>query len=494
MTDKDQKMPVNLPEVLVTSTGISDKVSGAVKRGNLRKIAPRLYSSNFIDSPETIIGRNLWIVVGQLFPGSVVGYRTALEGRPTSDGTVFLSAPNSRVVELPGLTVRLIKGPGPVEGDTEFMGSLWFASKSRALLENLRPFRKGKGLPRSLGRQGVEREMEKILRVQGKNALNLLRDQARGLENVLAAKKEFEQLDALVGALLGTRKTRLRSVEALARASGRPYDPDRIERMQILHADLHTWHSVPRPNRCASGIRLLNVAFWDAYFSNFIEGTEFEIVEAREIIFENKVPASRPADAHDIIGTFRLLSNSQEMSETFAGGTVENFLDAIKRRHSVIMSARDEAAPGKFKTTGNRAGDTVFVSPELVRGTLERGFEIYRSLNSPFARAAFVMFLVAEVHPFVDGNGRVARLMMNGELIAAGETRIIIPTVYRDDYLGALRVLTRQNRTSPFINMLDTAQRFTAAIDFDDLDASTVALETARAFSEPDSGPLKIPD
>ncbi len=494
MTDKDQKMPVNLPEVLVTSTAISDKVAGAVKRGNLRKIAPRLYSSNFIDSPETIIDRNLWIVVGQLFPGSVIGYRTALEGRPTSDGTVFLSAQNSRVVELPGLTVRLIKGSGPVKGDTEFMGSLWFASKARALLENLRPFRTGKGLVRSLGRQGVEREMEKILRVQGENVLKSLRDQARGLENALSAKKEFEQLDGIAGTLLGTRKTRLRSVEALARASGRPYDPDRIERMQILHAELHTWHSVPRPDRCASGNCLLNVAFWDAYFSNFIEGTEFEIEEAREVIFENKVPASRPADAHDIVGTFRLLSNSQEMSETFVGGPVENFLDAIKRRHSVIMYARDNVAPGQFKTTGNRAGDTIFVAPELVRGTLERGFEIYRSLNSAFARAAFVMFLVAEVHPFVDGNGRVARLMMNGELFAAEETRIIIPTVYREDYLGALRALTRQNRPSPFITMLDAAQRFTAAVDFDDLDASTVVLQTAKAFSEPYSGSLIIPD
>ena len=33
------------------------------------------------------------------------------------------------------------------------------------------------------------------------------------------------------------------------------------------------------------------------------------------------------------------------------------------------------------------------------------------------------MFLVSEAHPFADGNGRTARIMMNAELIAAGQER-----------------------------------------------------------------------
>jgi Fic family protein len=49
-----------------------------------------------------------------------------------------------------------------------------------------------------------------------------------------------------------------------------------------------------------------------------------------------------------------------------------------------------------------------------------------------------MMFLVAEVHPFADGNGRVARIMMNAELVAARESRIIVPTVFRNNYLMAL--------------------------------------------------------
>ena len=61
------------------------------------------------------------------------------------------------------------------------------------------------------------------------------------------------------------------------------------------------------------------------------------------------------------------------------------------------------------------------------RGTLARGFELHRSLPDAFQRAVFMMFLVSEVHPFLDGNGRVARIMMNAELVATGERRLIVP-------------------------------------------------------------------
>jgi Fic family protein len=48
-------------------------------------------------------------------------------------------------------------------------------------------------------------------------------------------------------------------------------------------------------------------------------------------------------------------------------------------------------------------------------------FEIGHRLIDPFQRAVYVMFVVAEVHPFLDGNGRVARIAMNAELTAGGQ-------------------------------------------------------------------------
>ena len=51
-------------------------------------------------------------------------------------------------------------------------------------------------------------------------------------------------------------------------------------------------------------------------------------------------------------------------------------------------------------------------------------------VDAGFPRALLAMFVVAEVHPFNDGNGRLARLVMNSQLSANEEARIIIPTLY----------------------------------------------------------------
>ncbi len=77
--------------------------------------------------------------------------------------------------------------------------------------------------------------------------------------------------------------------------------------------------------------------------------------------------------------------------------------------------AQFTSTPGEYKTQQNRAGSTKFVAPDLVRGTLGPGLKALLSLATPFQRSVFMMFLVAEVHPFSDGNGRLSRIMMDAE-------------------------------------------------------------------------------
>lgn len=72
-----------------------------------------------------------------------------------------------------------------------------------------------------------------------------------------------------------------------------------------------------------------------------------------------------------------------------------------------------------------------------------------RSLQEPFDRAAFMMFLVSEVHPHDDGNGRVGRAAANAELISGGGRRLLIPISFREDYLLALCALSRQGNATP---------------------------------------------
>jgi len=170
----------------------------------------------------------------------------------------------------------------------------------------------------------------------------------------------------------------------------------------------------------------------------------------------------------------------------------EELITMLQYRHKTLLSARDDKLPGEFKDKNNFAGQTAFVAFELVRGTLIKSFDFYQTLRHPFARAAYIMFVVSEIHLFLDGNGRIARVMMNAELVKANQVRIIISTVYRDDYMGALRRLTRRRDPQPYVRILARAQAFSATVVGPGLDTMQRRLEASNAFLEHNEGKLKI--
>ena len=92
------------------------------------------------------------------------------------------------------------------------------------------------------------------------------------------------------------------------------------------------------------------------------------------------------------------------------------------------------------------------------------------------------MFIVSEVHPFTDGNGRLARLVMNAELSAVGSCRIIVPTLFREEYLDSLRALSRQGDAAPFMAAMQKIHRWSAAFLFDDLDDTISHMAQCNAF------------
>ena len=486
-----------MPEAFVSDRTITREVSRAVKAGRLRKLASRLYTSNMADPPEAVVARNLWRIVAGYFPGALVADRTALENAPASDGSVCLVTDGGRDVGLPGHTLRPRRGTAPLPGDRPFIDGLFLSSTARAYLENMRPSRaRGALVARTLGRPEIEERLDTLIRRSGAEAANRLREEIRCAAPGLGLEEEAAALDQLIGALLGTRESELTAPAAIARGRGRPYDPDRLTLLQVLHAALRNHPPLARiaPDRTSEGNATL--AFFEAYFSNFIEGTEFAVEDAADIVFRGIIPNERPQDAHDVLGTWRIVSDDRQMRRTPVDAASLEIL--LKTRHATIMESRPDRRPGAFKQAQNRAGSTLFVAPDLVTGTLAQGFDLHRSLENPFQRAAFMMFLIAEVHPFTDGNGRVARIMMNAELAAEGEERIVIPTAYRANYLSALRALSRTGRPEPLIRMLDYAQKWTAAIDWRSVEAARRELDDCNAFldpamSEEEGRPLRMP-
>ncbi|MDP2113637.1 MAG: cell filamentation protein Fic, partial [Bacteroidota bacterium] len=132
-------LSIHLQEVIFSSSDpkLSKQISRLEKAGKLRKIASRIYTPNFSDTSETIVRRNLFAILGKLYPGSILSHRSALEFQPTSEGYIFLTYTYTKRISLPGITIRFLEGPGKMEGDNPFSGELYCSQFERALLENL---------------------------------------------------------------------------------------------------------------------------------------------------------------------------------------------------------------------------------------------------------------------------------------------------------------------------------------------------------------------
>ena len=296
-----------------------------------------------------------------------------------------------------------------------------------------------------------------------------------------------ERLDRLIAALLNTGQTEsiLQTRAGIANAKGKPFDQSRIDRFAELARYLDKADLTSNAyNYSKSGWR--NLTFFESYFSNFIEGTEFTIEEAEEIAFEHKVIYERHEDSHDILAHIEISGELSEMHRV--PENADELIDILKIRHGLLLAERPDKRPGLFKVKPNRAGGTDFVLPELVEGTLVQGFDIYRRLPRGIKRSIFIHFMVSEVHPFDDGNGRISRIMMNSELVSCDQHKLIVPTVQRDSYLNGLRTATRQRRFRTMVKVLHQLQCYSASLDWGEYDEIKLAIQENAADKEPDEG------
>lgn len=470
------KLPVE--EVFLTDTSKSYQYHIWQKEGKIRKLYSKLFTTNMTDNIDKIVQRNLWDIVKLLYPEAIIADRTAIELKPAQDGSIFVISNKKRASTIGNITIKPRKGTAALDTDKKFMGNLYLLSTERALLENMKGYRAGSDtVSRCLSIKEIEEYLDKTLTMYGENALNRIRDGMRKIADQLELSEEFMKLNKIIGALLETRETNLESDLALSRAGGLGYDAKRVE---LFHKLAQAISSFAPHLRYCNKTNLDNLYFYEAYFSNYIEGTKFEIDEAKEIIFAGKMPDNRPADAHDILGTFKVISNDLLMKQRYHN--FDDFIDVLQRRHTVLMDGRQDKHPGQFKTLQNQAGATVFVHPRNVIGTLKQGFDIYKTIDTAFGRAVFMMFMISEVHPFDDGNGRTGRIMMNAELVANDEYRIIIPSVYRNNYLSALRAMTNNGYAEALLKTLNFAQKYTQKINWSDFDTATQMLKDTHAF------------
>lgn len=454
-------------------------VQRRLKAGELRRVAKGFASALPESEWPSLVARNRIRVLAAFFPETVMAARTAFDGGNPYQNIVHLSGTYRRTVRFPGLEVRVWKGAPRQAGDQPMMGrELYFPSEERLLLENLSPSRGPE--PRTAGAAQVETRLLAICSSRGESPLAALRERARALAPALGLDQEFIVLDDLVGSILNSRPGVLKTRQGMALAAGVPYDTGRLALFESLAAHLRS-SPLPMPSAVATTAEAKrNFAFLESYFSNFIEGTEFDVQEARGFVLDGKPIERRPKDSHDIIGVFDQALSPTWSTLTMAAG--EPVLEQMRARHRHQMERRPEVNPGEFKLKVNRAGNTEFVHPDMVRGTLIEGSRLLAGVPAGTARAMFAMFLTSEVHPFDDGNGRLARLVMNAELSAVNGCRIIVPTLFREQYLDCLRVLTREGNPAAFLKAMQYIHDWTSRFDYQDLDEVIARMAECHAF------------
>ena len=463
----------------------STTLSKAVGEGRIRRLAPKIYTTDMASEPAEIVRANPWRILAKLLPAAVIVDRSAAEGGRISNGTLFVAAETQRQrVSLPGLEIRIRPGHAI---DTPIADSVWpeglrMASAARTLLDNLVSTRGRRGyVPRTLSRAELEDWLAGKAIAWGPERTERLRAECHELAETFRGDHDVEIVDALFDQLQGLEPPRRDAGETFtAFTAGAAWDERRIKLFESVGDALMSLpDGVPRHLPVSDALGEL--PFYESYFSNYIEGTEFTIEEARTIIETQVPPADRPEDGHDILGSYHCVVDPVGRAATSTDA--DELISCLQARHQTILVGRADKTPGEWKSKPNQVGVYQFVAPQLVEGTLRKGLAGLERFDPGIARALYVMLVVSEVHPFTDGNGRVARVMMNAELSAVGDARIVIPSVYRNEYISALRrVSTSDGDIDAYVAVMVHAWRWTAAMPWTDRAATEGQLDATNAL------------
>jgi len=459
----------------------------AASAGKIRRLAPRVYTADLAHPPEELIRRNWQRIVAHLVPQAVIVDRSAAHFETiASDGLLTIAADTTRQrINLPGLEIR-IRLAQPQPTDTSLGSGLALSSNARIVLDNLRITRgHGHKKPSTLSLSELEDWLASKAIAWGDERMERLRLETLELAEDFYGAEHLEKAKLLFSQLQGQAPLRQETGSLLkALRQNEAWDAKALDLFKTaaqtipenLQAEAASFWPAPKPDT--------ELPLYESYFSNFIEGTEFAIPEARAIIDSQTPPEERPQDGHDILGTYHCATDALLRGNT--SNDIDTLIALLRERHRIVMQGRPEMRPGEWKLLRNQVGPYVFVDPKLLEGTLYKGLELLTGLEAGIQRALFLLVVVCEVHPFADGNGRVARLMMNAELSSVGACRIVIPNVSRTEYISGLqRVSANKGDTRALVRVMNFAWRWTALMPWGDPGATETMLDATNALLDP---------
>ena len=192
------------------------------------------------------------------------------------------------------------------------------------------------------------------------------------------------------------------------------------------------------------------------YTSNAIEGNTLSLSETKIIIEDGITIGGKPVKDHlEVIGQ----ANAYDLLFDIAQNDKNITEEIILKLHHILYNNIKESKAGKYRDCNVLITGSEYELPkhqEIPQLMKKFCAEIPNKKNSmhPVEFSAWLHERLVSIHPFVDGNGRTARLIMNLALLQAGYNIITIPPIVRNDYIFGLQEAQLKNNIQPFINFI----------------------------------------
>jgi Fic family protein len=212
----------------------------------------------------------------------------------------------------------------------------------------------------------------------------------------------------------------------------------KLERIDKLKAWLDGFRPF-EPTIVAELKKLYDVRF--TYNSNAIEGNTLTQSETELVLTKGITVGGKTLDEHlEVIGHKDAIDYIESLAQKDTG--INEW--EIKQIHNLILRKINPDEAGSYRTLDVMAAGTNYrYPPHYLLSQLMRDFAIWLNSESalrlhPIEYATMAHYRFVSIHPFRDGNGRTARLLMNSLLIRAGYPIVVINNQIRNDYINAL--------------------------------------------------------
>jgi len=174
--------------------------------------------------------------------------------------------------------------------------------------------------------------------------------------------------------------------------------------------------------------------------SNALEGNTLTLRETQRVLEDGATIAGKSMREHlEAVNHAAAVRRMHEMAERREALTVHVMLEF----HGLLMRGIDDTWAGRIRNDAVAIAGTQYRPPDADTASsgVDESFTRYderKQRDHPVLVAADLHYQIARLHPFFDGNGRTARLLMNAHLLQNAYPPLIIEPDERGAYLDAL--------------------------------------------------------